>query len=155
MPYFLAAFAVLAVFSSGDTFCARPGGGNHTIMAAKLALALTAYDFAVSFGLASVLTGSKTLKRFWIPLLFTTLIVGASFGCLPFWIYKGYGSFRFENTWADVSCFFTEGYLLGFLFIAAPLLTLTTFLREFIVLRFQRRRTSLRSDIEPAGTPMS
>jgi hypothetical protein len=58
---------------------------------------------------------------------------------MPFWIYRGFGVFLFANTWADVSCFFTEGYGMAFLIIEAPLLTAATLLRELFVLRAQRR----------------
>jgi hypothetical protein len=78
---------------------------------------------------------ARLLKQTWASLLLTVLIVASGLIYLPNWIYKGYGIFRFENTWADVSCFFTEGYMLGFLFFLAPLLILATVLREVILMR--------------------
>ena len=68
-------------------------------------------------------------------------VMGAGFAYLPFFIYRGFGTFRFENTWADVSCFFTEGYGFGFLLFATPALALTTFLRELLIYRSLRQRT--------------
>jgi hypothetical protein len=140
--YWVIAFIVLFLFSSDDTFCARPGARNYLIMTAQLALALAAYDLAVSVGVAAASTAAKkAFKMQWTSPLLTTVIVGSSLAYLPFWIYRGYGSFRFENTWADVSCFFTEGYGLSFPFVVVPVLTLATLLREVLILRFQRHRS--------------
>ena len=111
-------------------------------MTAQLALALAAYDLAVSVGVAAASTAAKkAFKMQWTSPLLTMVIVGSSLAYLPFWIYRGYGSFRFENTWADVSCFFTEGYGLSFPFVVVPVLTLATLLREVLILRFQRHRS--------------
>jgi hypothetical protein len=138
--YWAVAFIVLLLFSSGDTFCARPGARNHTIATAQLAFALAGYDLLVSIAVASLATTAKKLfSRQWMIVLLTTLIVGAGFAYLPVWIYRGRGNFRFANTWADVSCFFTEGYGIVFLFIVAPVLTFMTWLREVILHRFLRK----------------
>jgi hypothetical protein len=66
--------------------------------------------------------------------------MGPGFAYVPFWMKRGYGIFRFENTSADVSCFFTEANGLGFLFFVAPLLALVTFLREILIFRLPRQR---------------
>jgi hypothetical protein len=137
--YWAVAFCVVFIFYVNDTFCTRPGRRNYPLMVALLALALTGWDFVAS------VVGALAEKKFkipWISLLLATLIVVSGLIYLPFWIYKGYGSFRFENTWADVSCFFTEeGNIFRFLFVVAPLLTLTTILREVLLLREQREDT--------------
>ena len=138
--YWAVAFVVIYLFYRGDPFCMRPGSRNYACMSAQLALALAAWDFVASVVGAAV--ASAVAKKFrklpWSGVLPATLIAAFGFFYLPFWMHKGYGSFRFEKTWADVSCFFTEGYLLGFLFFLAPLLTLTTFLRELLIMRSQR-----------------
>ena len=140
--YWVIAFIVLFLFSLDNTFCACPEARNYLILTAQLALALAAYDFAVSVGVAAASTAARNaFKLPWTSPLVTAVIVGLSFAYLPFWMYRGYGSFRFENTWADVSCFFTEGYGLSFPFVVAPVLTLATFLREVLFLRFQQHRT--------------
>jgi hypothetical protein len=106
------------------------------LLVALLALALTGWDILASF--VGALAG-KVVKLRLISLLLATLIVASGLIYLPFWIYRGFGSFRFENTWADVSCFFTEeGNVFGFLFVVTPLMILTTILREFLLLRHQR-----------------
>lgn len=72
----------------------------------------------------------------------STLLVAAGFAYLPFWIYRGYGVIRFENTWADVSCIFTEeGNIFAFLLAVTPLLALLTFLREILILKLIRQRS--------------
>jgi len=111
-------------------------------MVLKLSLVLAAWDFVASFaGALASTTAEKVLGMRGISVLLTTVVVGAGFAYLPFWIYRGYGVFRFENTWADVSCFFTEGYGFAFLFFVTPALALMTFLREFFIFRSLRQRT--------------
>jgi hypothetical protein len=133
--YWAVAFCVVFVFYLHDTFCVRPGSRNYLFTVALLASALTGWDFVASVVGA---LAEKMFKRPGVSLLLTTLIVVSGLIYVPFWIYKGYGNFRFENTWADVSCFFTEmGNTFGFLFVVTPLLTLTTILREIVLLRQQ------------------
>ncbi|HEY3939886.1 MAG TPA: hypothetical protein VGL97_20820 [Bryobacteraceae bacterium] len=139
--YCLVAFLVLVSFSAGDPFCVRPGARNHILLTAQLALALTIYDFLIGTGTSAVTNSAKDVaKSRWITPFVATLIVGCSLAYLPSWVYRGYGHFRFEHTWADVSCFFTEGYGLAFMFVVAPVMALTTFLRELAILRLQRQR---------------
>jgi hypothetical protein len=61
------------------------------------------------------------------------MIAAAGFASIPFWIYRGHGVFLFENTWADVSCFFTEGRGMAFPFVVAPALSIATLVREWTV----------------------
>jgi hypothetical protein len=58
---------------------------------------------------------------------------------LPPLLYKGYGIFLFEGTWADVSCLFREGYGMVFPIVAAPVFAAMSFLREIIASRPLRR----------------
>ena len=72
-----------------------------------------------------------------VTLFLTGVIAGVGYGSVPFWIYRGYGIFWLENTWADVSCFFTEGYAIVFPFVIAPALALTSLVCEWLVIRTQ------------------
>jgi hypothetical protein len=138
--YFAVAFIVLLYFSFDDSFCARPGARNYWIMNGQLALALAAYSFIVTFGVAAVLSISAPklgrIRR--IRAGISALVVGLGVAFIPFWIYRGYGHFRFEGTWADVSCYFTEGFGLMFPFTVAPLLAIATYVQEIAILKLQR-----------------
>ncbi|MGO9084957.1 MAG: hypothetical protein ACLQBK_07000 [Candidatus Sulfotelmatobacter sp.] len=68
----------------------------------------------------------------------STLIAGLGLASIPPWIYRGYGHFLFENTRADVSCFFTEGNGMMFPFVVAPVLALATLIREWMAMKHQR-----------------
>jgi hypothetical protein len=68
-------------------------------------------------------------------ILVSTLVAGLGFASMPSWIYRGDGRFLFENTWADVSCVFTEGYGMACPFVVAPILAAVTFLRELVLLK--------------------
>jgi len=141
IAYFVVTSAVLFLFSAGDSFCARPSGPNHEIATLALAVALSILDFAVSVIVAAARSASSTIMKWrWITPVTAAFLVGAVCAYFPSWIYRGYGHFRFENTWADVSCFVTEGYGFGFMFVVAPILALATFLREAIMLHCQTRR---------------
>ncbi|MDE3201964.1 MAG: hypothetical protein KGN79_13700 [Acidobacteriota bacterium] len=72
--------------------------------------------------------------RIALPLL-AAAIAYAGLASMPFWIYRGYGHFLLEGTWADVGCFFAEGYGLAFIFVAAPALGLLTLLHCIVWLR--------------------
>ena len=60
---------------------------------------------------------------------------------VPDWISPGYGHFRFEDTFADVSCFFTEGFGIAFPIIVAPPLAALTFLCEYLAHRITQKPT--------------
>jgi hypothetical protein len=64
----------------------------------------------------------------------STLLALVGLASIPFWIYDR-GSFMFEGTWADVSCFFTEGYGMMFPFFVAPALAVATLLGELVILK--------------------
>jgi hypothetical protein len=141
-PYWIIVSVFLFAFYFDDSFCERPGSQSYSIMVLKLSLVLAAWDFVAGFAAALASTAAKkALGMRGISVLLTTLVVGVGFAYLPFFIYSGYGHFRFENTWADVSCFFTEGYGFGFLFFVTPVLALVTFLRELLIFRSLRQRT--------------
>jgi hypothetical protein len=139
--YWIVVFVILFLFSVDDPFCERTGTRNHLIATAELALALATFDFVVCTSVTMVVKALKTtLKLPWMHAMIAALLVGIGLAYLPFWIYKGYGHFRFEHTWADVSCFFTEANELGFILFVAPPLAVATFLREILIRRLAKPR---------------
>jgi hypothetical protein len=137
--YFAFAFGVLLYFSFDDSFCFRPGARNYWLMNGQLAAALATYSFVVSFGVGAALSSLPKLGRTrWLSAVISALVVGFGVALLPFWIYEGYGHFRFEGTWGDVSCYFTEGFGLMFSFVVAPLLAVATFVQEIAILKLHR-----------------
>jgi hypothetical protein len=141
--FFVVASAILAWFSHGSYFCASERTGrSHALTTARLAFAFTAWNFFSGWCGSLVLTLGK--KRSFngltaVPLFLTMVIAGVGYGSVPFWIYRGHGIFWFENTWADVSCFFSEGYAIVFPFVIAPALALTSLICEWLVIRMQAR----------------
>ncbi|SRR5258705_9468490 len=135
--YFFVIYAILFYSSYGSYFCAQSRTGrSYAMTTARLALACTAWDVVAS---CCGLLAESVLKRvsFWSVLL-AAFVAGLGFASIPFWIYRGYGVFLFENTWADVSCFFTEGYGMAFPFMVAPALAFATLAREWIIRRILR-----------------
>jgi len=134
--YFITAYGVLFWYSSGNAFCFRANGTSHSIVTARLALACTIWDFVASAAVALGMDAIGEHGRF-IPVC-SAIVTGVGLASMEFWIYRGYGHFLFENTWADVSCFLTEGF--GFMFpvVVAPILALATFLREWFIGRRRR-----------------
>jgi hypothetical protein len=131
--FFVVAYAILSFASYRNYFCASGRSGHsHALTTARLALAFTAWNlFASSLVSLIIATGKKhTVKGLSAIALSISTVAGVGYGSVPFWIYRGYGTFWFENTWADVSCFFTEGYAIAFLILVAPALALTTLFCE-------------------------
>jgi hypothetical protein len=135
--YFAATFSYLFYFFRGDTSCQDLNG--FPIQIIRLAVACTAWTLFASFCGAIATQG---LGRFFnISAISVTVIVALSgFASLPLWIYKGYGHFRFENTF-DVSCFFREDAEIAFFIIIAPVLTALTLLCEYLAHRFTQQPT--------------
>jgi len=134
--FFFVADAILSWFSYRSYFCSvERTGHSHVFTAARLAFAFTIWNFFAGWcgfwALAQWKKHSFTGQTVVAPILSTT-IAGMGYISVPFWIYRGHGVFLFENTWADVSCFFTEGYGMIFLLVIAPALALTTLLCEWI-----------------------
>jgi len=141
--YFIACFGILFFYTSGSSFCSRPNGPSRAMATLRLAFACTAWDaFASVCGVLSAAAIKKSTGRSTISRLVSTLIAGLGFASIPFWIYQGYGTFLFEGTWADVSCFFTEGYGMMFPFLVAPILAAATLLREWFIAGIQRREST-------------
>lgn len=134
MVYFAVTYAILAVCSYNNDFCSSTSSG-HTpaLFAARLAFACTAWALLIC-SLSTAAVSSKLIKP-GLGLFLCTVLSGAGFGSIPFWLYRGYGVFLFENTWADVSCFFTEGYGMVFPIFVAPLLCAATLWCEWLALK--------------------
>jgi hypothetical protein len=137
--FFAIAYAILSFFSYNSYFCAAERTGHiHALTTARLALALSVWNFFACWCGSLVFAQGKKHSfhgRTAVVLTLSTVIAGVGFISLPFWIYRGYGVFWFENKWMDVSCFFTEGYALVFAMLVAPALALTTLFCTWLALR--------------------
>jgi heme/copper-type cytochrome/quinol oxidase subunit 3 len=134
--YFIISYGTLFCCYRHDAFCSQSTHPGLPILTARLALACTLWELFASACGALAVTATKRYAH-WrgIAPLVSTLVAGLGFASIPFWLYRGFGRFLFENTWADVSCFFTElgnGFL--FLFVVAPILTVATLLCEVLIL---------------------
>lgn len=129
--FFAISFVALFYYTYGSFFCSRPGASSHVAQTLRLTIACTLWEVFVSIGGAFV--GKKCDARRLAPVLSTALAL-MGFASIPSWIYKG-GRFMFEGTWADVSCFFTEGYGMMFPVFVAPILAAATLAGEFVILK--------------------
>jgi hypothetical protein len=131
--YFGVCFAGLFYYTYGSFFCSRPGESGHTAQALHLSIACTLWEVLVS------ICGALAAKLFDVrgvaPVVSTVLALGG-FASIPFWIYDN-GRFVSEGTWADMSCFFTEGYGMMFPLIVAPALALATLVGELMILELK------------------
>lgn len=136
--FFVVADAALSWLSYGSYFCAAERTGhNLALTVVRLAFALTAWNFfAVVCGPLVLALGKRHVShvlRTVAPAV-STVIGGVGYISIVFLIYRGPGTFWLENTWADVSCFFTEENAMKFLFVIAPSLAVTTLICEWLVL---------------------
>ena len=140
--YFIVAYGILFYYTYGDYFCSSSRTGqSHAIVTARLALACTAWDiFASACGALGVAATRRYSHWSGIAPLLSTLVSELGFAYMPFWINEGSGRLLYQHTWVDVSCFFTEGNGIGFLFVVAPVLATATLVREWLVLKAQRQQ---------------
>jgi hypothetical protein len=132
--YFTVTFLILFLYGDRKYFCSpERTGQSYIVMTAKLAFACTLWSLLA--GVAGTLGAKGTKHPVGIALFISIAVAGSGFFSISFWIYRGYGAFVFENTWADVSCFFTEGFGMVFPFLVAPMLTGLTLLQEWLVLK--------------------
>jgi hypothetical protein len=129
--YFAVCFVVLFYYTKGSSFCERPGESGHFSQTLHLTTACTLWEVLVS--ICGALAARKLALDGLAPFVSTALAL-AGLASIPFWIYDS-GTFLLEGTWADVSCFFTEGYGMMFPFIVAPGLAVATLAGELIILR--------------------
>lgn len=127
--WFTISFVVLFYYTYGSFFCSRPGESGHVAQTLHLAVACTLWEAVVSFCGALV---AKKCGVWWLAPVFSTVLALLGFASIPFWIYDS-GRFMFEGTWADVSCFFTEGYGMVFPIFVAPILAAATLAGEFAI----------------------
>jgi hypothetical protein len=132
--YFSTCFALLFYYTYSSLFCSRPGESGHLAQTLHLAIACTVWEVLVST--CGALLAKKFDVRGVAPVVATALAL-IGFASIPFWIYDT-GRFMFEGTWADVSCFFTEGYSMTFPLVVAPILALATLAGELVILRLNR-----------------
>ena len=124
VAYACCVIAFLSFFYNGSPFCGR-------LQVLKLALVVVALDsLASSFGWAFSWTLRSKRKVVVYAPVFSTLLVSGCLVYLPFWLFQGYGHFRFEYTSWNLRCVFEEGYVITFLAICAPVLAGMTFCRE-------------------------
>jgi hypothetical protein len=129
LAYFVVACLIL-YFYADPYFCSSSRTGQSRLpVSCKLALACSLWDFAAGWTAGTIF---RHVGRT-IPALFAGIIAAVGFASIPFWIYRGYGVFLFENTWADVSCFFTEASGMAFPFVVAPALAAATFIKEWVI----------------------
>lgn len=140
VPYFVFAYLILTLFTFNSYFCSSARTGqSHAWRIAVLAAGCTLWDsIASAIGRLAASFNRRNGSSATV-IVVSTVTAGIGFASVPFWIYQGYGRFLFENTWADVSCFFTEGYGLVFPIIAAPALAAATLVKGLLVARAQRQ----------------
>ena len=139
--YFLLTGLILSLYSYNSYFCSSERTGrSHVLTIVRLAAACTLWDLFISVAIAKLARIHAHQSRQAGAILLTTIVTGIGFASMPFWIYRGYGVFLFENTWADVSCFFTEDYGMLFPIFIAPLLAAMTGTREYLHLKISKGR---------------
>jgi len=149
VPCLTVVFSIVFAFYFGDPFCRRPESHSYFLQVAVLSSVVAAWDFLVgALAAATLFRADSDFEWFWLRTLTTTVLAASGFAYLPFWIYRGYGVFRFHDTWADISCFFTEGYGIAYLFFLVPILAVTTFAREAVLVRLENR--SVHSKVPPS-----
>jgi hypothetical protein len=139
--YFIVAYVILFCYGDRRYFCSQERTGhNYAHTTAVLAAACTVWSaFASALGTLPTRTKTKRKTQGLLAIATAAVVGGVGFASIPFWLYRGYGTFLLEHTWFDVSCFFTEGFGLIFPFVVAPLLTATTVLQEWLILRTNTR----------------
>ena len=131
--FFALCYATLYFYTDDPhSFCSELGVQGHVVSTVRLALACSIWELAV--GILGSLGAKKYLRWPGFAPIVSSIAGGLGFVSIPLWIYRGFDKgFLFQNTWADVSCFFTEGYGFGFLYVAAPILALETLLCEWLI----------------------
>ena len=129
--YFIVCFTGLFYYTYGSYFCSPPRGTGHTAETLRLTVVCTGWALLASTCGTYVARISKV--RGLAPIV-STLLALAGFIALPFIIYDA-GRFLTERTWADVTCFFNEGYGVMFPFTVAPALALASLVGELVILK--------------------
>jgi hypothetical protein len=139
--YFVVAYGILFAYGDRRYFCSPTRTGHsYALTTARLALACTFWNiFAGVVGIRIAKLARGQITRPGLVLLVSTVIAGTGFVSIPFWIYRGNGIFLLDHTWAEVSCFFAEGFGKAFPFVVAPMLTAATLLEEWLISRARAR----------------
>ena len=136
--YFIATFSYLFYFFRGEPSCESVNG--FPIETIRFAIGCTAWSLFASLCGTIALHKSKIPKSAAGFISFAVALLG--FISIPYWIYLGYGHFRFENTIADVSCIFQDdSSVIVFPIIIAPPLAALTFLCEYLAHRITQKPT--------------
>jgi hypothetical protein len=131
--YFIISFGTLFFCTNDSPGWLQANGQGHVVTIARLALACTVWDmFARVCGAVAASAIKMPDYRPGTAPLASALVAGLGLASIPLWIDQGFGRFMFENTWADVSYFFTEGYGMAFPLVVAPVLALATLLCEWL-----------------------
>lgn len=139
--YGLLVFTTLVAQYRDSYFCNRIGKFGFMAPVVTLSVAVTLLDLIASLCARGLdLRWVPKGPRIYIAPVACSVIVACGLSYLPFWIYLGYGHFRFENTVLNVSCLFSEGYGIVFLYIFAPLFAILSLVRELILERALRPR---------------
>jgi hypothetical protein len=128
--YFGISLAYLLWLYGDDTFCERLNERPWWAPVAILAGVVTAFDATLDLILNSYRAASQ--NNVIRPACVIAFVWGA-LTFLPFWIYGGYGHFRFEGSWIDVSCLVTEAWGMAFPFTVAPVFALLSAVRQVVI----------------------
>jgi hypothetical protein len=105
----------------------------------SFALGCTVWDLFAC--MAGSWVAQKLMKLRTAAPLLAGAITGSALASIPFWIYRGYGHFLFEGTWADIGSFFAEGHGIAFPFVIAPALGVLTVIHSAFWLRDGKERS--------------
>ena len=133
---FLSIFIVLFFYGDRRYFCSpQRTGRSYLQTTATLATPCTAW--AVLTSVVAILI-TKPIRsrsvRNWTAAGICAVLAGWGFVLTPYLVFSNYGQVLW-NSWADVSCFVTEGFGMAFPFVAAPLLTAAALSYQWLVIR--------------------
>jgi hypothetical protein len=123
-----------------DSFCDHPGSQGFLLAIMKVTVAVTLWGSIANASCGIVTAPSKRFD--FSPSLAAALsavFVGLGVGYLPNLIFTGYGVFRFDGSWASVTCLFEEQQDFFFRFFAPFVLGFLTLAREILGQRLQDR----------------
>lgn len=133
---FLSILIVLFFYGDRRYFCS-PEQTGRSYLQTTATLAVPCTGWAVLTGVVAILI-TKPIRsrsvRHGTAVGICAILAGWGFALTPHLVFSKYGQ-RLWNSWADVSCFVTEGFGMAFPFIAAPLLTAAALSYHWLVIR--------------------
>jgi hypothetical protein len=139
--FFLGVFIGFWTGGKGNYFCNEPGSPGPALQAFHLALLLTAWDVIAAMlahAMARAVPGAPARRA--IGLWVGTGIAALGWFKADFILFPA-NQVPIFGASLDCSCFFAEGYGMVFQILVAPLLTVATFLREWLTQRVSARHT--------------